>query len=198
MTEELQKAQNQVEAEGISLLDQIMQETRLKPADDGYETAKKGVEAFIGDLLAPSRKGEKVEQKVVDNMSDPEIAFLNCSYYLLWNWKKLYDDPEKDFRPTDDGGDQLMICDMLLGPENYNGDRWISAHPFKGAEKHQFSDAGTNMSEDYWATDFVFGERPKIRMNAAYLDGRVDSVSSEDYYQWGGDAGIWLLPHPFK
>lgn len=68
MKEELQQAQGQTEAEGISLIDQIMQETRLKPADDGYDTAKKGVEAFIGDLLAPSRKGEKVEQKVVDNM----------------------------------------------------------------------------------------------------------------------------------
>ena len=55
-------------AEGGSLLDQIMQETRIKPSDDGYETAKKGVEAFIGDLLEPSRKGEKVEQKVVDDM----------------------------------------------------------------------------------------------------------------------------------
>lgn len=66
--EELEQSQAQAEAEGLSLIDQIMQETRLKPADDGYETAKKGVEAFIGDLLAPSRKGEKVEQKVVDNM----------------------------------------------------------------------------------------------------------------------------------
>ena len=68
MQEELQKSQGQAEAEGASLLDQIMQETRLRPADEGYDTARKGVEAFIGDLLAPSRKGEKVEQKVVDNM----------------------------------------------------------------------------------------------------------------------------------
>ncbi len=68
MSEELQQEEEQQEVETISLLDQIMQETRLKPADDGYDTAKKGVEAFIGDLLAPSRKGEKVEQKVVDNM----------------------------------------------------------------------------------------------------------------------------------
>jgi len=68
MSDEMKQAQTETQAEGVSLLDQIMQETRLKPADDGYETAKKGVEAFIGDLLAPSRKGEKVEQKVVDNM----------------------------------------------------------------------------------------------------------------------------------
>jgi type VI secretion system protein ImpC len=65
---ELEQSQAEAETESTSLLDQIMQETRLKPADDGYDTARKGVEAFIGDLLAPSRKGEKVEQKVVDNM----------------------------------------------------------------------------------------------------------------------------------
>jgi len=68
MSEKLQEEQSQAAAESISLIDQIMQETRLRPNDDGYETAKKGVAAFIGDLLAPSRRGEKVEQKVVDNM----------------------------------------------------------------------------------------------------------------------------------
>ncbi len=68
MAEEQQQSEQAAEAEGVSLIDQIMQETRLKPADEGYETAKKGIQAFIGDLLAPQRRGEKVEQKVVDNM----------------------------------------------------------------------------------------------------------------------------------
>ena len=70
MAEEQQQSEQAAEAEGVSLIDQIMQETRLKPADEGYETAKKGIQAFIGDLLAPQRRGEKVEQKVVDNMID--------------------------------------------------------------------------------------------------------------------------------
>ncbi|MBL1275613.1 MAG: type VI secretion system contractile sheath large subunit [Ectothiorhodospiraceae bacterium] len=52
--------------EEVSLLDQIMEQTRLKPADEGYDVAKKGVEAFISDLLLPHREGEKVEQKLVD------------------------------------------------------------------------------------------------------------------------------------
>ena len=54
--------------EEASLLDQIMAETRIKPEDEGYDTAKKGVQAFISDLLEPSKAGAKVEQKVVDNM----------------------------------------------------------------------------------------------------------------------------------
>jgi type VI secretion system protein ImpC len=68
MTEQKQEAEQAEAAESGSLIDQIMQETRLKPADDGYDTAKKGIQAFITDLLAPQRKGEKVEQKVVDAM----------------------------------------------------------------------------------------------------------------------------------
>jgi len=54
-------------AEG-SLLDQIMQETRIKPKDEGYDIAKRGVEAFISELLKPTRKAQKVEQRLVDEM----------------------------------------------------------------------------------------------------------------------------------
>jgi type VI secretion system protein ImpC len=68
MAEEQQQSEQQTVEEGGSLIDQIMQETRLKPVDEGYETARRGVQAFIGDLLEPQRKGEKVEQKVVDDM----------------------------------------------------------------------------------------------------------------------------------
>ncbi len=66
--QEQQVAQAEAAEAGGSLIEQIMQETRLKPEDEGYETAKKGVQAFITDLLAPQRRGEKVEQKVVDAM----------------------------------------------------------------------------------------------------------------------------------
>lgn len=67
MSEMKKETQSAPAAEG-SLLDQIMQETRLKPNEEGYEIAKKGVEAFISELLQPSRKTEKVEQKLVDEM----------------------------------------------------------------------------------------------------------------------------------
>ena len=71
MADNEQQSESQVQeavADETSLLDQIMQETRLAPADEGYETARKGVEAFIGDMLSSHQKGEKVEQKIVDNM----------------------------------------------------------------------------------------------------------------------------------
>ncbi|PCJ86100.1 MAG: type VI secretion system contractile sheath large subunit [Thiotrichaceae bacterium] len=68
MSEQEKQTTEKATSEEGSLIDQIMQETRIKPTDEGYETAKKGVEAFISDLLEPQRRGEKVEQKVVDNM----------------------------------------------------------------------------------------------------------------------------------
>jgi type VI secretion system protein ImpC len=55
------------ETEG-SLLDQIMQETQIKPSDEGYDTAKRGVEAFISKLLSPQRGKEKVDKGVVEQM----------------------------------------------------------------------------------------------------------------------------------
>ncbi|MFY0642697.1 MAG: type VI secretion system contractile sheath large subunit [Bermanella sp.] len=57
-----------IDAPTTSLLDQVMAETRMSPEDDGFETARKGVEAFISDLLKPSRSFDKVEKKLVDDM----------------------------------------------------------------------------------------------------------------------------------
>lgn len=57
-----------LDAPTTSLLDQVMAETRMSPEDDGFETARKGVEAFISDLLKPSRSFDKVEKKLVDDM----------------------------------------------------------------------------------------------------------------------------------
>jgi type VI secretion system protein ImpC len=52
----------------ISLLDSILQETKLQPADDGYDVARKGVAAFVAELLKPSRADEKINNAMVDGM----------------------------------------------------------------------------------------------------------------------------------
>lgn len=56
-----------VEQDG-SLLDQIMTETKMKPSDEGYTIAKKGVEAFIAEMLAPRKRGDKVDKSAIDLM----------------------------------------------------------------------------------------------------------------------------------
>ncbi|MBI4565360.1 MAG: type VI secretion system contractile sheath large subunit [Planctomycetes bacterium] len=63
-----EQAQAQQTAAGASLLDEILQETKLKPTDEGYDVARKGVEAFIAEMLAPKAAYEKADKKAVDLM----------------------------------------------------------------------------------------------------------------------------------
>ena len=64
--------QNQAAAEAVttevSLLDQILVETRITPRDEGYDVARRGVAAFIAELVKPSRQDEKINNAVVDQM----------------------------------------------------------------------------------------------------------------------------------
>ncbi|MBN4054948.1 type VI secretion system contractile sheath large subunit [Acidimicrobium ferrooxidans] len=50
------------------LLDEIMSATKMAPADEGYSVARRGVEAFISELLAPKNKYEKADKTAVDQM----------------------------------------------------------------------------------------------------------------------------------
>jgi type VI secretion system protein ImpC len=58
----------QVEAESSSLIEQILDQTKMKPSDFGYDVARKGVEAFITELLKPAHAQERVERRLVDEM----------------------------------------------------------------------------------------------------------------------------------
>ncbi|WP_426753322.1 type VI secretion system contractile sheath large subunit [Myxococcus sp. Y35] len=52
----------------LSLLDEILSEAKLKPKDEGYDVAKRGVQAFITEMLAPNRAEERVDKALVDAM----------------------------------------------------------------------------------------------------------------------------------
>jgi len=72
MAEEREKEQTvspeEKTAEAPSLLDEIVTATKLKPKDEAYSLAKKGVEALIAQLVEPGRKVEKVSKATVDEM----------------------------------------------------------------------------------------------------------------------------------
>jgi type VI secretion system protein ImpC len=51
-----------------TLLDDIVQATKLKPTDEAYTITKQGVQAFIDELLKPEREGVKISQALVDEM----------------------------------------------------------------------------------------------------------------------------------
>ena len=56
------------EADSLSLIDEIVQQTKMKPEDEGYSITKQGVQAFIDELLKPQMEGEKVSSAIVDKM----------------------------------------------------------------------------------------------------------------------------------
>ena len=72
MAEEREKEQTvspeEQTTEAPSLLDEIVTATKLKPKDEAYSLAKKGVEALIAQLVEPGRKVEKVSKATVDEM----------------------------------------------------------------------------------------------------------------------------------
>jgi len=57
-----------LEAEGGSLLDQIMQQTNMQSGDESYDVAAKGVQAFIAEILKSGDKTERVRKQLVDDM----------------------------------------------------------------------------------------------------------------------------------
>lgn len=54
--------------ESAGILDRIIAETRLTPQDEAYGIAKRGVSAFIEELLKPQNANEPVKKALVDRM----------------------------------------------------------------------------------------------------------------------------------
>jgi type VI secretion system protein ImpC len=67
--EELKQAEEATveEAEG-SLLEQIMSQTKLQPSDETYDIAKRGMQAFIAELVKPEHEAERIDKAIVDQM----------------------------------------------------------------------------------------------------------------------------------
>ena len=51
-----------------SLLDEILQSTRLAPADEAYAITRKGVETLVGKLLEPGNEQARVSKAALDDM----------------------------------------------------------------------------------------------------------------------------------
>ncbi|WP_407334011.1 type VI secretion system contractile sheath large subunit [Enterovibrio sp. 27052020O] len=54
--------------ESGSLLDEIMAQTRIAPSEEGYDIAKKGVAAFVENLIGSDKEQEPVNKALVDQM----------------------------------------------------------------------------------------------------------------------------------
>ena len=70
----VQNGERALEVQEGSLLDQIVAQTRMNRGDEGYEVAKRGVGAFIAELLRPENAEERVNKNLIDRMID-ELDF---------------------------------------------------------------------------------------------------------------------------
>jgi len=59
---------NPQSGEDAGILDSIIAQTRLSPGDEAYDIAKRGVSAFIEELLKPQNQDEPVKKALVDRM----------------------------------------------------------------------------------------------------------------------------------
>jgi len=62
------KATGPAETTAGSLVEEILLETKLRPADEGFAVAREGMRELIALLATPEKKGERVQQKIVDEM----------------------------------------------------------------------------------------------------------------------------------
>lgn len=51
-----------------SLLDTVMKETKLVPAEEGYAIAKKGIEIFVEEMVRNDQDVEKVDKNLIDEL----------------------------------------------------------------------------------------------------------------------------------
>lgn len=66
--ESMDKAVESKPALGANLLDEVLAQTKITPVDEGYDIAKKGVAAFISNVIASRDSSEPVNKALVDKM----------------------------------------------------------------------------------------------------------------------------------
>ncbi|MCF7352654.1 type VI secretion system contractile sheath large subunit [Vibrio sp. CK2-1] len=64
----VEKVLDNTTLERSSLLDEVMAQTRITPNEEGYDIAKKGIAAFIENLVSANRTEEPVNKSLVDQM----------------------------------------------------------------------------------------------------------------------------------
>ena len=72
MADEEKEAQAAPEAQAAagegSLLDEILQATKLQPSDEAYAVTRQGVQAFIDELMKPGREAVRISAGLADEM----------------------------------------------------------------------------------------------------------------------------------
>src|SRR5690606_38913589 len=70
MSEDTEKQQEAAtgEATSGSLIDQLLETTRVRPGDESYAITRQGIQTFISTLLDPARVTDRVTASLADDM----------------------------------------------------------------------------------------------------------------------------------
>ena len=60
------EATQAAETQELSLLDEVMNETKIKPNDEAYGIAKRGIEVFLGELSRSNQAIERLDKALID------------------------------------------------------------------------------------------------------------------------------------
>lgn len=130
---------------------------------------------------------------------------LNCSYQLLWNTMFPADkggaEIDRFVGPGKDSHNKLLIADVLLYSHGMHSNNtmqtqhWYSSHRFGDSAKESGRGMvpyyGRKGSADDFNTDAALR---KIRLNAGYIDGRVERFISKDTYRISSGVSTFQLP----
>ncbi len=68
MAEERQEQQATEQVAGTSLLDDVVEATKLKPDDEAYGMTRAGLQVVLEEMVKPERQGAKISGNLVDDM----------------------------------------------------------------------------------------------------------------------------------
>src|SRR5690606_9163285 len=66
--ERAQQEATPASAEGDSLIDQLLETTKVRPGDESYAITTQGIQTFISSLLDPSRSVDRITASLADDM----------------------------------------------------------------------------------------------------------------------------------
>jgi prepilin-type N-terminal cleavage/methylation domain-containing protein len=161
-----------------------------------------------GDVSTPD--GKKSYQELYQNPNSVEDYDLHSSYQMLWNYKGFNntytnDSVAKPFIGSGFGsgfGSDLLLCETMSyssqpqagGITEY---QWASTHRIEGSFRNSDDNYPYFYREGELRDIETDSDLRKIRLNAAYLDGRVERYVSGDTYVYKASrtrSPSYLLP----
>ncbi|MFI4912813.1 MAG: type II secretion system protein [Sedimentisphaeraceae bacterium JB056] len=121
-----------------------------------------------------------------EDLADDSVTIMNSAYFFLWNYPVFTEvDTDKALNTGDKGKDTLLLTDFLM---TWGGDRWWIPHNTKGATAGTYDGKeGDSRYGDFWkmfkiyyAMDSGLDDPPKTKLNAAYIDGHVETWTAQD------------------